>query len=45
MCGTGPLAIDHFVKVVWRRDVGWFHSYLCPRRLGSLSDLILTSVR
>ena len=26
--GTGPLAIDHFVKVVRRRDIGRFHSYL-----------------
>ena len=26
--GTGPLAIDHFVKVVGRRDISRFHSYL-----------------
>ena len=26
--GAGPLAIDHFVKVVWRRDISRFHSYL-----------------
>src|SRR5439155_8077126 len=28
MCGTGPLAIDHFVKVVGCRDISRFHSYL-----------------
>jgi hypothetical protein len=32
VCGAGPLAIDHFVKVVWRRDISRFHSYLVPRR-------------
>ena len=26
--GAGPLAIDHFVKVVRRRDISRFHSYL-----------------
>ncbi len=26
--GAGPLAVDHFVKVVWRRDISRFHSYL-----------------
>ena len=30
---TGPLAIDHFVKVVGGRDIGRFHSY--PVRAGS----------
>jgi hypothetical protein len=28
VCGTGPLAIDHFVKVVRGRNVSRFHSYL-----------------
>ncbi|MGY4292467.1 hypothetical protein ACVWXN_000562 [Bradyrhizobium sp. i1.4.4] len=32
VCRTGPLAIDHFVKVVGGRDVGRFHSY--PVRTG-----------
>jgi hypothetical protein len=25
---AGPLAIDHFMKIVWRRDISRFHSYL-----------------
>ena len=29
--GTGPLAIDDFVKVVGGRNISRFHSYLCPR--------------
>src|SRR5205823_4136153 len=33
VCRTGPLAIDHFVKVVGGRDIGRFHSY--PVRAGS----------
>src|ERR1700722_11304893 len=28
VCGTGPLAIDYFMKVVGCRDIGRFHSYL-----------------
>src|ERR1700686_323049 len=28
MRGTGPLAVDHFVKVVGCRDISRFHSYL-----------------
>ena len=28
MCGTRPLAIDDFMKVIGRRDIGRFHSYL-----------------
>ena len=28
VCRAGPLAIDHFVKVVWRRNISRFHSYL-----------------
>src|SRR5882724_2032308 len=28
VCRAGPLAIDNFVKVVWRRDISRFHSYL-----------------
>ena len=28
MRGTGPLAIDHFVEVVGRRNISRFHSYL-----------------
>ncbi len=41
---TGPLAIDHFMKVVGGRDIGRFHSYpvragsKTPRPLLSLSD-------
>ena len=34
VCGAGPLAIDHFVKVVWRRDISRFHSYLVRASLG-----------
>ena len=30
--GTGPLAVDYLVKVVGRRDISRFHSYLVPRR-------------
>src|ERR1019366_8835218 len=26
--GAGPLAIHDFVKIVWRRDISRFHSYL-----------------
>jgi hypothetical protein len=26
--GAGPLAVDHFMKVVRRRDISRFHSYL-----------------
>src|SRR5882757_6254177 len=32
VCGTGPLAIDYFMKVIRRRDISRFHSYLCPAR-------------
>src|SRR5882724_3416294 len=28
MRGTGPLAVDHFVKVAGCRDISRFHSYL-----------------
>ena len=28
MRGTGPLAVDHFVKIVGCRDISRFHSYL-----------------
>src|SRR6476659_205042 len=28
MRGTGPLAVDHFMKVVGCRDISRFHSYL-----------------
>src|SRR5947208_7893167 len=28
VCGASPLAIDYFVKVVWRRDISRFHSCL-----------------
>jgi hypothetical protein len=28
VCRAGPLAIDNFVKVVWRRNISRFHSYL-----------------
>src|SRR6267142_6455601 len=28
MRGTGPLAVDHFVKVVGCRNISRFHSYL-----------------
>src|SRR3954453_5615786 len=31
MRGTGPLAIDHFVKVVGGRNISRFHSYLSAR--------------
>jgi hypothetical protein len=27
MRGTGPLAVDHFMKVVGRRNISRFHSY------------------
>src|ERR1700712_3015335 len=31
--GAGPLAIDHFMKVVRRRDVSRFHSYLIRAKI------------
>ena len=40
--GTGPLAIDYFVKVVGGRDIGRFHSYPVrtgPRTPGGLFEL------
>src|SRR5579863_1518682 len=30
MCGAGPLAVDHFMEIVGRRDISRFHSYLIP---------------
>jgi len=27
MRGAGPLAVDDFVKVIGRRNIGWFHSH------------------
>jgi hypothetical protein len=30
VCGTGPLAIDNFMKVIGCRDISRFHSYLRP---------------
>src|SRR5437764_14083662 len=31
MRGAGPLAVDHLVKVIGRRNISRFHSYLVPR--------------
>ena len=41
VCGAGPLAIDHFVKVVRRRDVSRFHSYLIRAKTIRKRGLIL----
>ena len=39
--GTGPLAVDHFVKVVGRRDISRFHSYLVRAKLENSAALLL----
>jgi hypothetical protein len=39
--GTGPLAIDHFMEVVGRRDISRFHSYLIRAKHSEQRGLIL----
>ena len=45
VCGAGPLAIDHFVKVVRRRDVSRFHSSLVRADASDKRGLIFACER
>src|SRR6267142_5278400 len=44
VCGAGPLAVDHFVKVVWRRNISRFHSYLVRASNGSAALFCLRTL-
>ena len=41
VCGAGPLAVDHFMEVVGRRDISRFHSYLIRAKHSEQRGLIL----
>src|SRR6202171_6776748 len=40
MRGTGPLAVDHFMKVVRRRNISRFHSYLVRAKSKNCAALL-----